>query len=240
MQAELQPGYPLLYSVQGYQYCDLLLAEAEQAAGQVLRASRAGSRNPALGQACHAVTERAEQTLTWAEQHLLVGPLDIALDHLTLGRAGLYSALLAASPPAAFTQPAAHLGQAVGFSPQQPQRLPPARPPQPGLAAEPHRPAHRSRGQSGRPGRGLGDRGARLGCWLPASPPRLSWPGVLGWQRLLPCPSPCRWLKRAHHEGAEGRHSGTLFSPRLTGMPSAGIRFSPRRTTGPWLEPQGC
>ena len=32
MQAEQQPHYPLLYSVQGFQYCDLLLTEAERAA----------------------------------------------------------------------------------------------------------------------------------------------------------------------------------------------------------------
>ena len=30
MQAEVQPGYPLLYSLQGSQYCDLLLAAAER------------------------------------------------------------------------------------------------------------------------------------------------------------------------------------------------------------------
>ncbi|MDQ3009211.1 MAG: hypothetical protein M3X11_00695 [Acidobacteriota bacterium] len=32
MQAERQPEYPLLYSVQGFQYCDLLLAQTERAA----------------------------------------------------------------------------------------------------------------------------------------------------------------------------------------------------------------
>ena len=32
MQAKLQPDYPLLYFLQGFQYCDLLLAEAERAA----------------------------------------------------------------------------------------------------------------------------------------------------------------------------------------------------------------
>ena len=34
MQAERQPKYPLLYSLRGYRYCDLLLAEAERAAWQ--------------------------------------------------------------------------------------------------------------------------------------------------------------------------------------------------------------
>ena len=32
MQAERQPDYPLLYSLQGFRYCDLLLTEAERAA----------------------------------------------------------------------------------------------------------------------------------------------------------------------------------------------------------------
>ena len=32
MQAELQPQHPLLYSLQGFQYCDLLLAPAEHTA----------------------------------------------------------------------------------------------------------------------------------------------------------------------------------------------------------------
>jgi hypothetical protein len=36
MQAESQPGYPLLYSVQGFQYVDLLLAEAERAAWRAI------------------------------------------------------------------------------------------------------------------------------------------------------------------------------------------------------------
>ena len=32
MQPESQPAYPLLYSLRGYQYCDLLLAAVERAA----------------------------------------------------------------------------------------------------------------------------------------------------------------------------------------------------------------
>ncbi|MEM8557007.1 MAG: TIR domain-containing protein [Bacteroidota bacterium] len=63
MQAELQHGFPILYSLRGYQYCDLLLAEGE--ADEVVR--------------------RAEQTLEWVtpQQWLLA----IALDHISLGRA---------------------------------------------------------------------------------------------------------------------------------------------------------
>ncbi len=83
MQAARQPGYPLLYSLQGYRYCDLLLAQGQ--AEEVLR--------------------RAGQTLKWAEQYL--GLLDIALDHLSLGRAHLMLALARASAGGTAAAPAA-------------------------------------------------------------------------------------------------------------------------------------
>jgi tetratricopeptide (TPR) repeat protein len=63
LQAEQQPHYPRLYSLRGYRYCDLLLAQGRAA----------------------EVRERAAQTLEWEEGRLL----DIALDHLSLGRAAL-------------------------------------------------------------------------------------------------------------------------------------------------------
>ncbi len=110
MQAESQPEYPLLYSLQGFRYCDLLLAEAERAAWR--RASgRAGCPQPAADDptrsdasrrgentapylaACRAVSGRAAQTLKWVTAAKL-GLLTIALDHLTLGRAALYAAIL--------------------------------------------------------------------------------------------------------------------------------------------------
>ena len=89
IQAESQPDYPLLYSLQGFQYCDLLLAEAERAAWGVGIADR-GLRSADLLAACRAVSQRAAQTLQWEQGRLL----DIALDHLTLGRAALYAAIL--------------------------------------------------------------------------------------------------------------------------------------------------
>ena len=65
MQKEDQPQYPLLYSLGGFRYCDLLLEQGM----------------------FDAVRERAGRTLEWVtEQQWL---LDIALDHLTLGRAML-------------------------------------------------------------------------------------------------------------------------------------------------------
>jgi len=87
MQEGRQPQFPLLYALQGYRYCDLLLGQGE--AIEVLR--------------------RAEQTLEWAKQYL--GPLDIALDHLALGRAHLLLALREGTET--FSQIATHLNQAV-------------------------------------------------------------------------------------------------------------------------------
>lgn len=75
MQQEDQPEYDRLYSVQGFQYCDMLLA----------------------GGAWPEVLERAEKTLPWAEQHRAL--LDIALDKLSLGRAAVQEAIAQAGRP---------------------------------------------------------------------------------------------------------------------------------------------
>jgi hypothetical protein len=68
-QREMQPEYPLLYSLQGYQYCDLLLTRGEWT----------------------AVRERAAQTRDSARRHNSL--LAVALDELSLGRAELGLAL---------------------------------------------------------------------------------------------------------------------------------------------------
>ena len=70
--------YPLLYSLQGFRYCDLLLAGAEGAAwaaagGGTGRAP--GDPGTAAG-ACEAVAGRARQTLEWAEADNLRPLLD--------------------------------------------------------------------------------------------------------------------------------------------------------------------
>jgi tetratricopeptide (TPR) repeat protein len=87
MQKEQQPGFPLLYSLWGFRYCDLLLGR-----GKV-----------------REVQNRAGQTLEWAKQQGFL--LDIALDHLSLGRAHLLQAQQEGSRD--FTQATAHLEQAV-------------------------------------------------------------------------------------------------------------------------------
>jgi len=98
MQAKRQPTYPLCYSMAGFRYCDLLLTEAERAAWRVtgsggLRPPKGGDAHRAMLQ---AVSERASQTLTWVEAARM-DILSIALDHLTLGRAALYAAILEGS-----------------------------------------------------------------------------------------------------------------------------------------------
>jgi tetratricopeptide (TPR) repeat protein len=70
MQKERQSEYPLLYSVQGYRYCDCLLAGVTD-------------NTPSMD-VIREVRERAEKTIKIAEQNNWI--LDIALDHLTIAR----------------------------------------------------------------------------------------------------------------------------------------------------------
>jgi class 3 adenylate cyclase/tetratricopeptide (TPR) repeat protein len=93
-QTERQPEYPLLYSLQGFRYCDLLLDSPERAAGQEMLKSGGRSQNPELTEQCRSVSERA----TTALYIVLNGSrnlFDIALNHLTLGRAAFYEAVIA-------------------------------------------------------------------------------------------------------------------------------------------------
>jgi tetratricopeptide (TPR) repeat protein len=97
MQAEHQPKNPLLYSLRGFCYCDLLLAEAERAAwqsgaGRKPMCSHGQDARVTLISRCREIEERAAQSIQIAERNNWL--LDIALDHLTLGRAALYRALL--------------------------------------------------------------------------------------------------------------------------------------------------
>jgi tetratricopeptide (TPR) repeat protein len=74
-QRERQPQYPLLYSVQGYHYCDLLLAKGEWAAAR----------------------DRAQKILEWEVEDDSL--LDRSLVRLSLGRAYLGLSLNIASVP---------------------------------------------------------------------------------------------------------------------------------------------
>lgn len=98
LQAKRQPGSPMLYSMPGFRYCDLLLTGAEHPAWRFFLASPAhphpvtDEQVDEVATTCLAVAERAAWTLTIAENNNRL--LHIALDHLTLGRAALYGALL--------------------------------------------------------------------------------------------------------------------------------------------------
>ncbi len=93
MQIKRQPEYPYLYAIQGFRFCDLLLAM--------------GSRQEVL--------ERARETLQWAHENK-ASLLTLALEDLTVGKALLLqsldpSALLKASTPEA---PVLNLSKAAG------------------------------------------------------------------------------------------------------------------------------
>jgi tetratricopeptide (TPR) repeat protein len=92
MQAERLPKYPRLYSRCGYRYCDLLLSRAEPKDGSGLTWI---ATNPEqvrrFREACREVRERAGEAIQIAGENNWL--LDIALDHLSLGRAHLGLAL---------------------------------------------------------------------------------------------------------------------------------------------------
>jgi hypothetical protein len=93
MHARREPGNPLLYSVSGFQYCELLLASSELAAWRLnLKVETHNSELKKAADACRAVTERARRTLDLAEKAKF-GFIHTALDLLTLGRAALYIAI---------------------------------------------------------------------------------------------------------------------------------------------------
>ena len=113
MQADDHTGYPLLSSLWGYRYCDLLLGAAERAAwrrwagfppaGSPGVSSRAPGGKLSPGNAAEtaallsdlaAIERRTVQTLEWATNVFNFGLLGIGLDHLTLGRVHLLHAVL--------------------------------------------------------------------------------------------------------------------------------------------------
>lgn len=124
MQAERQPDCPLLYGIAGFRYCDLLLTKAERAAWQTLlcgsRCEKDHSENRSPTgegeshyqrllksaatsvESCRAVSDRAAQTLKIAERNNWL--LETALDHLTVGRAALYVAILKSRGSAQISQ----------------------------------------------------------------------------------------------------------------------------------------
>jgi hypothetical protein len=87
MQSEHEPENPLLYSLSGFQYCDILLAHAERTAGSGRKAGESSELEE-----CAEVERRATQSLEIAKRNNWL--LGIALDHLSLGRSRLYQLIL--------------------------------------------------------------------------------------------------------------------------------------------------
>ena len=114
LQEEWQPEYPRLYSVQGYQYCDLLLGRPGP--GVWFGLDGGVEEFVAFKEACEEVRERAAQTLGWAQRGGL-GVLTLALDNLSLGRAYLGLSLAPSpqpSPPSTALQTMDHPGGGEG------------------------------------------------------------------------------------------------------------------------------
>jgi len=95
-QAKNQPNYPLLYSLGGFLYCDLLLALPECLAWRRVLGCTDSSKSDR--QACcnllRTISGRAAQALKWEEQVPDVPLLDLALHNLTLGRVALYETVI--------------------------------------------------------------------------------------------------------------------------------------------------
>lgn len=93
-QAQFQPKYPLLYSHQGFKYCDLLLSTSERAAWQRILQLKDYSSHSS-GDTLRAINHRTEQIIEWTNAQKWL--LDQALDQLTLNRTALYRALLSSA-----------------------------------------------------------------------------------------------------------------------------------------------
>lgn len=112
MQTQRQPSYPLLYSQGGFRYCDLLLGKCERKV--LLLAGPQPESKPQRSQAmalCREVQERGDKVLEWRSPSDSL--LDIALDHLILGRALLLEAILRNLPPNVLAQADDHLHRAA-------------------------------------------------------------------------------------------------------------------------------
>ncbi|WP_338844754.1 metallophosphoesterase [Massilia sp. W12] len=90
LQVEMQPAYPLLYSLQGFQYCEILLAQQSSAA---------------------EVAKCAHQSLAWAQENGYL--LDQGLDQHTLAKCQLLLARAAQPDAAASLQAALTHSQAA-------------------------------------------------------------------------------------------------------------------------------
>ncbi|MEA2691334.1 MAG: hypothetical protein QOJ16_721 [Acidobacteriota bacterium] len=95
-QAARQPQYPRLYSLVGFQYCDLLQSDAERAAWQCFLTTTITTPNDA----CDTVTERAKGAQRAWQELFTNKPslLEVALDHLSIARASFYNSAAISLP----------------------------------------------------------------------------------------------------------------------------------------------
>lgn len=98
LHAEVHPECPLLYSIQGFRYCDFLLSDVERAAW---RAAMHVGNQPRHTEKLVAIDLRANRTFAWVRTRPDAPLLTLALEQLTVARAALYAAVLfdAASRP---------------------------------------------------------------------------------------------------------------------------------------------
>jgi tetratricopeptide (TPR) repeat protein len=116
LQTEQEPEYPWRSSLGSYRYCNLLLSRGEPEdafSSNGLDADPEATRR--FREACRKVLVRATQALRWAEQQSLIAPLNIALNHLSLGQAhrGLALTIPREEAEPDFAKAAEHLDQAV-------------------------------------------------------------------------------------------------------------------------------
>ncbi|MES2922109.1 MAG: toll/interleukin-1 receptor domain-containing protein [Verrucomicrobiota bacterium] len=90
--AELKRGPPLLFTLVGFQYCDLLLSTSELYAWHAWQNLDRIKWNWELLKNLHSVGQRASTTVKLHERNVLLRY--IALDHLTLARAALYKVIV--------------------------------------------------------------------------------------------------------------------------------------------------
>jgi tetratricopeptide (TPR) repeat protein len=97
MQKVIEPEHELLYSLQGFQYCDWLLAPTEREAWRAYKSRRSGAHPPEGAEEFTAIEARARYGMKIAIRNNWL--LDIAVDHLTLARVGLIRAILSMGLP---------------------------------------------------------------------------------------------------------------------------------------------
>lgn len=106
IQAAIQPKHPHLYSLQGYQYCDLLLSQVDSQEPGV-------EPEEVIRQVCEEVRKRADQAIDWEQQMPEAPILDFALHYLILARTTLSLAQSAAAVTPDLRWAAGHVDRAV-------------------------------------------------------------------------------------------------------------------------------